>query len=129
MISSSASRSAVREKRLRVVFAPAAVRDVEALERDEAVPLVRDIRAYLETRPVPIGKPRIKKLSGFEPPLYRLRSGDFRAYYRIVGGEVVVLAVTLRKDSAKRLKRISDKRRRYQRKMRGRANGPGKKIS
>ena len=105
----------MREKRLKVVFSPAAARDVERLEADEAVPLVRDIRAYLETRPIPIGKPRIKKLSGFEPPLYRLRSGDFRAYYRIGGDEVIVLAVTLRKDSAKRLKRISEKRRRYRR--------------
>lgn len=99
----------MREKRLKVVFAPVAVRDVESLEVDEAAPLVRDIRVYLETRPIPIGKPRIKKLSGFEPPLYRLRSGDFRAYYRILGDEVVVLAVTRRKDSGKRLKRISEK--------------------
>jgi mRNA-degrading endonuclease RelE of RelBE toxin-antitoxin system len=98
----------VREKRLKVVFAPAGVRDIESLEGDEAIHLVRDIQTYLETRPVPIGKPRIKKLSGHEPPLYRLRSGDFRAYYRISGDEVVVLAVTRRKDSAKRLKRISE---------------------
>ena len=105
----------MREKRLKVVFAPAAVRDVESLEVDEAVPLVRDIRVYLETRPIPIGKPRIRKLAGYDPPLYRLRSGDFRAYYRIRGDEVVVLAVTRRKDSAKRLKRVSDKRRRYRR--------------
>lgn len=95
----------MREKRLKVVFSPAAVRDIEALETSEAIPLVEDIRAYLETRPIPIGKPRIKKLSGLEPPLYRLRSGDFRAYYRIGAGEVIILAVTRRKDS--------DKRRRY----------------
>ena len=105
----------MREKRLKVVFSPAAARDVESLEVDEAVPLVRDIRVYLETRPIPIGKPRIRKLAGYDPPLYRLRSGDFRAYYRIRGDEVVVLAVTRRKDSGKRLKRVSDKRRRYRR--------------
>jgi len=105
----------VREKRLKVIFSPAAARDVESLEVDEAVPLVRDIRVYLETRPIPIGKPQIKKLPGFEPALYRLRSGDFRAYYRICGDEVVVLAVTQRKDSDKRLKRISEgSGRRYQ---------------
>jgi hypothetical protein len=51
--------------------------------------------------------------------LYRLRSGDFRAYHRIGAGEVVILAITRRKDSDKRLKRISDKRRRY-----GRAGSP-----
>lgn len=109
----------MREKRLRVVFSPAAARDVEALDTDTAIPLVNDIRAYLETRPVPIGKPRIKKLSGFEPPLYRLRSGDLRAYYRIRGDEVVVIAVTHRKDSDKRLKRISERRGRYRRMKRG----------
>ena len=104
----------MRERRLRVVFSPAAVRDLEGLEAEEgAISLVEDIRAYLETRPIPIGKPRIKKLSGYDPPLYRLRSGDFRTYYRIASGEVIVLAVTRRKDSAKRLKRISEKRQRY----------------
>jgi hypothetical protein len=46
-------------------------------------------------------------------PLYMLRRGDFRAYYRIGGDEVIVLAVTRSKDSAKRLKRITEKRRRY----------------
>ena len=105
----------MREKRLKVVFGPAAARDVDALDTAVAIPLVNDIQAYLETRPIPIGKPRIKKLSSFEPPLYRLRSGDFRAYYRIRGDEVVVIAVTRRKDSDKRLKRISETRGRYRR--------------
>jgi mRNA-degrading endonuclease RelE of RelBE toxin-antitoxin system len=98
----------MREKRLKVVFSPAAARDIEGLDTAAAVPLVKDIQAYLETRPIPIGKPRIKKLSGYDPPLYRLRSGYFRAYYKIRGDEVVILAVTRRKDSGKRLKRISE---------------------
>ncbi len=98
----------MREKRLRVVFSPAAVRDVESLDTATAIALVNDIRAHLEVRPIPVGKFRIRKLAGFDPPLYRLRSGDFRAYYRICDNEVVVLAVTLRKDSEKRLKRISE---------------------
>jgi mRNA-degrading endonuclease RelE of RelBE toxin-antitoxin system len=110
----------MRERRLKVVFSPAAIRDVEGIDAAEAIPLVRDIVAYLEIRPIPVGKARIKKLTGYQPALYRLRSGDFRAYYRIRGGEVVVLAVTRRKDSDKRLKRISEKRRRYRRMERGR---------
>jgi mRNA-degrading endonuclease RelE of RelBE toxin-antitoxin system len=105
----------MREKRLKVVFSPAAVRDVEGLDTAAAITLVKDIQAYLETRPVPFGKSRIKKLAGFDPPLYRLRSGDLRAYYRILGDEVVILAVPHRKDSDKRLKRIAEKRRRYRR--------------
>jgi len=45
-------------------------------------------------------------LTGYKPSLYRLRSGDFRAYYRILPGTVVILAVTKRKDSAKLLKTL-----------------------
>lgn len=111
------------EKRFKVVFGPAAVRDIEGLEAAEATPLIKEIQSYLETRPIPIGKPRIKKLAGFDPPLYRMRIGDFRAYYRISGDEVVILGVTLRKDSDKRLKRIAEEDEvRYGRKL-GRARG------
>jgi mRNA-degrading endonuclease RelE of RelBE toxin-antitoxin system len=99
----------VREKRFKVVFAPAAVRDVEALEVEAALQVVKDVKSYLESRPFPIGYTRVKKLVGFDPPLFRLRSGDYRVYYRIPAGEVVVLAVTVRKDSGKRLRRISEK--------------------
>jgi mRNA-degrading endonuclease RelE of RelBE toxin-antitoxin system len=103
----------MREKRLKVVFSPAAVRDIEGLDTAAAITLVKDIQVYLETRPVPFGKSRIKKLAVFDPPLYRMRSGDFRAYYRICGDEIIVLAVTRRKDSDKRLKRIAEERRKY----------------
>jgi mRNA-degrading endonuclease RelE of RelBE toxin-antitoxin system len=98
----------MREKRFRVVFSPAAVRDVEDIEAGAAIRLVTDIKTYLELRPVPLGKSRIKKMSGFEPALFRIRSGDFRAYYRIRDEDVVILAVTRRKDSEKRLKRIAE---------------------
>jgi mRNA-degrading endonuclease RelE of RelBE toxin-antitoxin system len=103
----------MREKRLKVIFSPAAARDIEGLETAAAITLVKDILTYLEVRPVPIGKSRIKKLAGFDPPLFRLRSGDFRAYYRIGGDEVVVLAITPRKDSDRRLKRIAEERQLY----------------
>lgn len=103
----------MREKRLKVIFSHAAARDLEGLETAAAITLVKDIQTYLEVRPIPIGKSRIKKLAGFDPPLFRLRSGDFRAYYRIGDGEVVVLAITRRKDRDKRLKRIAEERRPY----------------
>jgi mRNA-degrading endonuclease RelE of RelBE toxin-antitoxin system len=96
------------EKRFRIVFSPAAVRDVEAIETSSAIRLVKDIKTYLEVPPVPFGKSRIKKMSGFDPDLFRLRSGDFRAYCRICGEDVIILAVTHRKDSEKRLKRIAE---------------------
>jgi mRNA-degrading endonuclease RelE of RelBE toxin-antitoxin system len=78
---------------------------MESLGADDAVQLARDIKSFLESSPLPFGKTRIKKLTGFKPPLYRLRSGDFRAYYRIVSNDAVILAVTHKKDSHKFLKK------------------------
>lgn len=94
------------QKRFRVAFSPPALREIEQLEIDAALQLTKDIKSYLETSPLPIGKRRIKKLTGYNPPLYRLRSGDFRAYYRILPDSVVILAITHKKESEKFLKRI-----------------------
>jgi mRNA-degrading endonuclease RelE of RelBE toxin-antitoxin system len=103
----------VSGKKLRALLTCSADRDLGKLEPAPALQLCRDIASYLEASPLPIGKSRIKKLAGFSPPLFRLRSGDFRAYYRIREGEVVVLAIRNRKDSEKFLKRIEEKRRIY----------------
>jgi mRNA-degrading endonuclease RelE of RelBE toxin-antitoxin system len=96
----------VSQKKVSIVFSPAAQKDIAALETDKAIQLTRNISSYLEINPFPFGKARIKKLTGYKPSLYRLRSGDFRAYYRLLPGTVVILAVTKRKDSAKLLKKL-----------------------
>ncbi len=79
---------------------------MEGLQIDDALQLAKDIKSYLETSPLPFGKTRIKKLTGFAPPLYRLRSGDFRVYYRIISKEVIILAITHKKDSEKFIKKL-----------------------
>jgi mRNA-degrading endonuclease RelE of RelBE toxin-antitoxin system len=95
----------VASKRFKVIFSPSAEREVEALEVDTAIQIVKDIKSYLEISPLPFGKKRIKKLTAFHPPLYRLRSGDFRAYYRIASSDVIILAITHKKDSEKILRK------------------------
>ncbi len=92
--------------KFRIVYSAAAQADLERLDLDDAIQVVTDAAAHLSNTPLPIGKTRLKRLSGFTPPLYRLRSGDFRAYYRIHGAEVVILRVTNRKDAEKLLKRL-----------------------
>lgn len=94
------------QKKFKVIFSPQALHEIDRLETDMALQLAKDIKSYLETSPLPIGKRRIKKLTGYNPPLYRLRSGDFRAYYRILPDSVVILAITHKKESEKFLKRI-----------------------
>ena len=96
----------MEEKRFEVIFSESVQRDIQSLEAEDALRLVKDIKNYLEKSPLPFGKTRIKKLSGFKPPLYRLRSGDFRAYYRIISRDVVILAITHKKDSEKYLRKL-----------------------
>lgn len=93
-------------KKFDVLFSPVARRDIEQMETADALQLARDIKTFLKTSPLPFGKTRTKKLSGYRPPLYRLRSGDFRAYYRIHAREVVILTITHKKDSEKILKKL-----------------------
>jgi len=103
-------------RKFRIILAEPAERDLERLERGLSIQVCRDIMSYLEINPTPIGKLRIKKLSGFQPPLYRLRSGDIRVYYRLKEGEAVILAVRPKKDSEKFLRRIEEERRAYKKK-------------
>lgn len=83
-------------KRFKVLFNPSVQEEVESLETGDALRFVKEVGSCLEISPLPFGETRIKRLRGFDPPLYRLRSGDFRAYYHIVAGKVIILAVTHR---------------------------------
>lgn len=108
----------MQAKRFKILLNAAAKRDLMTLESEQALQIAQDIQAYLEINPIPWGKPRIKKLAGFEPPIYRLRSGDFRAFYRIEGDQVIILAVRPKKDGEKFLKRIHEERAAYKRRPR-----------
>ncbi|MCL4468160.1 MAG: type II toxin-antitoxin system RelE/ParE family toxin [Deltaproteobacteria bacterium] len=48
----------------------------------------------------------IKKLKGFKPPLYRLRSRDYRILYRIEGRNIIIMRVIDRKELEKIIKRL-----------------------
>lgn len=95
----------MEQKRFEVIFSSSAQKDIERLEVDKAFQIAIDIKTYLETSPFPFGKTRIKRLTNFDPPLYRLRSGDFRIYYRIHPPKVIILTITHKKDSEKFLKK------------------------
>jgi mRNA interferase RelE/StbE len=51
--------------------------------------------------------PKIKKLKGFKPPIYRMRSGDFRVLYRVQDKSITVLRVIERKDLERIAKRLN----------------------
>jgi mRNA interferase RelE/StbE len=65
----------------------------------------RDLR-NLESAPFPSGT-YIKRLRGFRPPVYRLRSGNFRILYHIQENSVTILRVIDRKLLDRAIKRLA----------------------
>lgn len=88
-----------------IEFAKEAEREIRALPEVDARIIIQEIQTRLSSEPFKGSKTRIKRLLSFTPPLYRLRVGNHRAYYRIVTHQVVILAVLHKKDSAPWLKR------------------------
>ena len=90
----------------RIELGAGAQRDLGVLSVDIQRVVLAEIARRLKTEPYREIKSRIKRLTGVMPPLYRLRVGDYRAYYRIHEERVIVLAVLHKKDSERWLKRV-----------------------
>jgi mRNA-degrading endonuclease RelE of RelBE toxin-antitoxin system len=88
-------------------FEQGATRDLAGLSPEIAGTILREIQRRLAADPYREIKTRIKRLTGFTPPIYRLRIGDYRAYYRIRERRVIVLAILHKKESDRWLKRLS----------------------
>jgi mRNA interferase RelE/StbE len=78
--------------------------DLDSIPDSYRRKILQDIK-ILSTHPFLFGG-SIKKLRGFKPPLYRLRSGDYRILYRVQGESVSVMRVIGRKDLERIIKRI-----------------------
>ena len=87
-----------------VEFHRAAWKEILSLPAAARQTILDEISARLSTDPIRESKTRIKRMTGFIPPLYRLRVGDYRVYYRIAPPLVAVLAVLHKKDSYRWLK-------------------------
>ena len=90
--------------KFRIEIQKQAYRDLEALGKGDRLPILEEIQKYLSTAPFLPAKTRIKKMTGFNPTLYRLRIGDFRAYYRIQNQTVIILAILHKKETKRWLR-------------------------
>ena len=80
----------------RVTLSETAARQLRTLEKVDRERIVRGLRV-LEENPVrPRPKADIRPLEGTDPKKFRLRVGDYRAVYAVVGSEVKVIEVFAR---------------------------------
>ena len=84
-----------------LVYAPRAQRDLEGLERRNALQILEDLE-LLESPPWPPGK--VKKLRGQE--FWEIKTGDFRTLFWPHGKKVVILRVVNRRDLERAIGRI-----------------------
>jgi mRNA interferase RelE/StbE len=78
--------------------------DLDSIRDDLRRKIIEDTKV-LSTNPFLSGG-GIKKLRGCKPPLYRLRSGDYRVLYRVHGNLVTIMRIIDRKDLERIIKRI-----------------------
>ena len=90
--------------KFQVTLTEHAIADLREIPKDLRDQILRDLKA-LESAPFPYGT-FIKRLKGFHPPVYRLRSGDFRVLYHIQGDKVMALRVINRKVLERVIKRL-----------------------
>ena len=81
-----------------------ATNDLKDIAKEFRDKIYQDLKA-LASAPFPSGA-HIKRLRGFRPPMYRLRSGDFRVLYHIQGNTVTILRAIDRKLLERVLKRL-----------------------
>ena len=58
--------------------------DIREIDRDTALRLLKSLDRFLKT-----GVGDVKQLEGFDPPLFRLRSGAWRIIYRHRGDDAI----------------------------------------
>jgi mRNA interferase RelE/StbE len=71
--------------------------------RDQVVQAIKS----LAEKPPPVGA-TIKRLKGFKPPLYRLRSGDYHVLFRVQGSTILVMKIIDEEDLERTIKRLGE---------------------
>ena len=81
-----------------------AIADLKDIPKELRDQIHRDLR-NLESAPFPSGT-YIRRLKGFRPPVYRLRTGNCRILYHIQENNVMILRVIDRKLLERTIRRL-----------------------
>jgi len=91
-------------KKFDIQLTHSAVEDLECVPEDQHTKIIAIIKK-ISNDPFNPGA-KIKKLNGFRPPLYRIRSGDYRILYRVKEKSITIMRVIDRKDLDRIIKRL-----------------------
>ena len=91
-----------------IILAPEAVRDLRKLRANLRTGVRDAIERHLRHQPTKTSKAGIKRLRGVSRPQFRLRVGDMRVFYDVVGTEVHILAVVSKEQAEKWLRGVGE---------------------
>jgi len=68
----------------RVTFTDQAKADIRSIEQPAAIQMPRTLARFLDSE-----EGNVKRLQGIEPPLYRLRTQDYRVFFRFLSADLI----------------------------------------
>ena len=94
--------------RYEIILAPEAVRDLKELKANLRSEVRDAIEEHLRHQPTKTSRSRIKRLRGLSRPQFRLRVGETRVFYDVLGTEVQVLAIVAKSGAEGWLRRSGE---------------------
>jgi len=91
-----------------IILAPEAIRDLRKLRANLRTGVRDAIERHLRHQPTKTSKAGIKRLRGVSRPQFRLRVGDMRVFYDVVGTEVHILAVVSKEQVESWLREVGE---------------------
>jgi mRNA-degrading endonuclease RelE of RelBE toxin-antitoxin system len=92
--------------RYEILLAPEAVQDLRALKANLRAEVREGLERHLRHQPAEVSRARIKRLAGEGSPEFRLRIGDIRVFYDILGDEVHVIAIVPKAEAEDWLRKV-----------------------
>ena len=89
-----------------IILAPEAAQDLKRLKAHDRAEVKDALDRHLRYEPSNVSKSRIKRLRGMNHPQFRLRVGEIRVFYDIMGNRVEILAIVSKNEAISWLKEI-----------------------
>jgi mRNA-degrading endonuclease RelE of RelBE toxin-antitoxin system len=91
-----------------IILAPDAAEALKGLPAHLRAVVRDSLERHLRHEPAKTSRSRIKRLRGLRQPEYRLRVGDVRVFYDIVGSTVEILAIVAKPEAERWLSQHGD---------------------
>ena len=91
-----------------IILAPEAAANLKAFPARLRTTVRAALETHLRHEPTRTSRSRIKRLRGMRQPEYRLRVGEVRVFYDIIGSTVEILAIVAKSEAERWLNQYGE---------------------